>query len=115
MRWLFQRELSGSVVFFHEVTIPPGSVEGTHRHIGSEELYYVVSGQGLAYMRDGDDPSAGEYPLVKRQVYGIGERDCREVPVGPGSVLFTKSGGVHGIRNPGTEPLRFVAFLYHST
>ncbi|HWB71024.1 MAG TPA: cupin domain-containing protein [Egibacteraceae bacterium] len=115
MRWLFQRELSGSVVFFHEVTIPPGTVEGTHRHIGSEELYYVVSGAGLAYMRDGDDPSTGQYPLVKRQVYGIGERDCREVPVGPGSVLFTKSGGVHGIRNPGTEPLRFVAFLYHST
>jgi len=36
MRWLLQRELGGSVVFFHEVTIPPGTVEGTHQHIGSE-------------------------------------------------------------------------------
>ena len=33
----------------------------------------------------------------------------------PGSVIYTKSGGVHGIRNPGSEPLKFVAFLYHTT
>jgi len=115
MRWLLQRELGGSVVFFHEVTIPPGAVEGTHRHIGSEELYYVVAGDGVAYMRDGDDPSTAPYPLVKREIFGIGVRECREVPVGPGSVVFTKSGGVHGIANPGAEPLKFVAFLYHST
>jgi oxalate decarboxylase/phosphoglucose isomerase-like protein (cupin superfamily) len=28
-------------------------------------------------------------------------------------MLFTKSGGIHGIRNDGDEPLKFVAFLYH--
>jgi hypothetical protein len=40
-----------------------------------------------------------------------------ELPVAPGSMIFTKSGGMHGIRNPGssTGPLRFVAFLYHSS
>jgi len=28
-------------------------------------------------------------------------------------MIFTKSGGMHGIRNNGTAPLKFVAFLYH--
>lgn len=115
MRWLFQRELGGHVVFFHEVTLPPGAVEGTHRHIGSEELYYITAGTGIAYMKDGDDPSTATYPLVERPLFGLDPVQCRELPVQPGSVIFTKSGGVHGIRNPGTEPLRFVAFLYHTT
>src|SRR5207248_738743 len=66
MRWLFQRELGGDLVFVREVTIPPGAVEGTHRHIGSEELYYIVSGSGIAYMADGDDPTITDRPLVQR-------------------------------------------------
>ena len=115
MRWLFQRELGGDLVFFHEVTVPPGAVEGTHRHIGSEELYYIVSGTGIAYMADGDDPSTSDYPLVERPLYGLDPVQCRELPVRQGSVIYTKSGGVHGICNPGTEPLRFVAFLYQTT
>jgi mannose-6-phosphate isomerase-like protein (cupin superfamily) len=112
MRWVVQRELGSDVVFFHEVTIPPGTIEGTHRHIGSEELYYIVAGEGIAYMQDGDDPANDKYPLVTRPIYGLDPRPCREIPVKAGSVIYTKSGGVHGIRNPGTEPLRFVAFLY---
>lgn len=115
MRWLVQRQLGGDVVFFHEVTIPPGAVEGTHRHIGSEELYYVVSGTGLAYMKDGDDPNNNVYPLVTRPIFGLDPVPCRELPVKPGSVIYTKSGGCHGIRNPGTEPLKFVAFLYQTS
>lgn len=112
MRWVLQRELGSDLVFFHEVTIPPGTIEGTHRHIGSEELYYIVAGEGIAYMQDGDDPANDRYPLVTRNLYGLDPRPCRELPVKAGSVIYTKSGGVHGIRNQGTEPLRFVAFLY---
>lgn len=112
MRWVVQREMGSDLVFFHEVTIPAGTIEGTHRHIGSEELYYIVAGEGFAYMRDGDDPANDQYPLVQRSLYGLDPRPCREMPVKPGSVIYTKSGGCHGIRNPGTEPLRFVAFLY---
>lgn len=114
MRWLFQRELGGSLVFFHEVTIPPGAVEGTHQHIGTEELYYIVSGEGLAYVGEGDAAGTDSLNTVDRWIYGIGPHPCKEVPVKPGSVIFTKSGGIHGIRNPGTDPLRFVAFLYHT-
>ena len=115
MRWVLQREFGSDVVFFHEVTIPPGTIEGTHRHIGSEELYYIVAGEGIAYMQDGDDPLNDRFPLVERPIYGLDPRPCRELPVKAGSVIYTKSGGVHGIRNPGTEPLRFVAFLYQGS
>jgi mannose-6-phosphate isomerase-like protein (cupin superfamily) len=115
MRWLLQRELGGELVFFHQVTVTPGGIEGTHRHIGSEELYFVTEGEGIAYMADGDDPSTAAYPLVERRIYGLDPVTCRELPVKPGSIIYTKSGGVHGIRNPGTEPLKFVAFLYHTT
>jgi mannose-6-phosphate isomerase-like protein (cupin superfamily) len=114
MRWLVQRELGGDLVFFHEVTVPPGVVEGTHRHIGSEELYYVVSGEGLIYMGAKDDPATAQFPTVTRQIFGLEPKECKEIPVGPGSMLFTKSGGIHGIRNTSDQtPLKFVAFLYH--
>ena len=114
MKWLVQRELGSSVVFFHEVTIPPGTVEGTHRHIGTEELYFITEGKGIAYMADGDDPNNEKYPAVDREIYTLGKLKCRELPVEPGNVIYTKSGGVHGIRNNGTAPLKFVAFLYHT-
>jgi mannose-6-phosphate isomerase-like protein (cupin superfamily) len=51
-----QRELGSTNVYFHELTIPPGTVEGTHRHIGSEELYYIFEGEGIASMGDGATP-----------------------------------------------------------
>jgi oxalate decarboxylase/phosphoglucose isomerase-like protein (cupin superfamily) len=105
------------------VTIPPGKVEGNHQHIGSEELYYIIQGKGVAYLRVGDDPATDAvdpqgkpvYPTVPREVMGLGPKDFKELPVEPGSMIFTKSGGMHGIRNTGdTDDLKFVAFLYHS-
>lgn len=118
MRWVEQRELGSSIVYFHEVTIPPGTVEGTHQHIGSEELYYIFEGEGVAYMGDGDDPALSDdtkYPLRNVEIFGLPKHDVRELKVQPGSVIFTKSGGIHGIRNLNSgQPLRFVAFGYHS-
>lgn len=124
MRWLLQQEFGSTLVFFHEVTIPPGTIEGTHQHIGSEELYYIVEGEGIAYMGRGDDPTTeavdpatGEprYRTVEREIFGLGKHECKELPVRAGNVIYTKSGGIHGIRCVGEKPLRFVAFLYHST
>lgn len=118
MRWVVQRELGSSNVYFHEVTIPPGTVEGTHQHIGSEELYYIFEGEGIAYMGDGDDPrqtDSNQFPLRTVDIFGLPKHDVREVRVEPGSVIYTKSGGIHGIRNLNSDkPLRFVAFGYHS-
>jgi hypothetical protein len=56
--------------------------------------------------------------LENRAIYGYGSdtKPCRKIPVKPGSVLYTKSGGIHGISNPSTsKDLRFVAFLYHTS
>ncbi len=120
MRWVIQRELGGTIVYFHQVELPPGAVEGTHQHVGSEELYYFTEGEGVAYVGDGDDPTMeGKYDLVEPapEVYGLGPKPCRKVPVYPGITIFTKSGGIHGVRNPATntKPLKFVAFGYHSS
>jgi oxalate decarboxylase/phosphoglucose isomerase-like protein (cupin superfamily) len=46
--------------------------------------------------------------------FAFGKRAIRKLPVKCGSVIYTKSGGIHGIRNHGNVPLRFVAFGYHS-
>lgn len=115
MRWVLQRELGSSIVYFHEVTIPPGTVEGPHRHVGSEELYYIFEGEGVAWMGEGDDPANSQYPLVEVDIFGLGKKKVREIPVKPRSVIYTKSGGMHGIRNPNDKPLRFVAFGYHAS
>ena len=116
--WVVQRELGSSNVYFHEVTIPPGTVEGTHQHIGSEELYYIFEGEGIAYMGDADDPTLADpnkHPVLTVDLFGLAKHDVREVKVEPGSVIYTKSGGIHGIRNLNSDkPLRFVAFGYHS-
>jgi oxalate decarboxylase/phosphoglucose isomerase-like protein (cupin superfamily) len=117
MRWLLQQELGTALVYFHEVTIPPGCIEGTHRHIGSEELYYIFEGEGVAHMGEGDDPAVstgGTFPQEEVDVFGLGKLPVRVVPVKPGTIIYTKSGGIHGIRNHGAVPLRFVAFGYHT-
>jgi mannose-6-phosphate isomerase-like protein (cupin superfamily) len=119
MRWVLQQELGTNLVFFHEVTIPPGTVEGTHQHIGSEELYFITEGRGFAYLGANDDPAVAanaQYPTVTVPIFGLDPRPMKQVPVEPGSVIFTKSGGMHGIENSSSAgPLKFVAFLYHAT
>ena len=52
--------------------------------------------------------------MVTREISASVRARASELPVQPGSVIFTKSGGIHGIRNDGADPLRFVAFLYHT-
>lgn len=115
MKWILQREMGGNIVYFHEVNVTPGSFEGVHQHIGSEELYYIVSGEGIAYMGHDDDPAFEDtQPIVKQEIYCIGEKPVRELPVKAGKIIYTKSGGIHGIRNTSnTVPLIFVAFGYH--
>lgn len=116
MKWILQREMGGNLVYFHEVNVTPGSFEGVHQHIGSEELYYIVSGEGIAYMGHNDDPAFDDatQPVVKQEIYCLGQKPVRELHIKPGKIIYTKSGGIHGIRNTSaTEPLIFVAFGYH--
>jgi len=59
------------------------------------------------------------YPLVDPTPdnYGLGPKPCRQIPVRPGITIFTKSGGMHGVRNPKGNAglLKFVAFGYHTS
>ena len=117
MRWIVQRELGGTLVYFHQVTLAPGAFEGVHQHMGSEELYYITEGEGIAYMGDGDDPANERFPVVDQHIFGLGVKRVRQLPVKAGNVIYTKSGGIHGIRNPvgNTQALKFVAFGYSAS
>jgi mannose-6-phosphate isomerase-like protein (cupin superfamily) len=117
MRWIIQRELGGTLVYFHQVILAPGAFEGVHQHIGSEELYYITEGEGIAYMGDGDDPNNDRFPADDQHIFGLGVKTVRRLPVKAGNVIFTKSGGIHGIRNPegNARPLKFVAFGYSAS
>lgn len=53
----FRRLLDGSgfqapVDFVDYTVIPPGSVIGFHKHVGNEEMYFVVAGQPIVTVED---------------------------------------------------------------
>ena len=77
----------GSVFkYVRDVTIPAGSLIGEHRHVGDDEVFFIISGTGV--MRVDDE----------------------ECTLGPGSAVLTLSGSVHSLRNDGPTDLRiFVA------
>jgi quercetin dioxygenase-like cupin family protein len=52
-RLLTQRDFAAAVDFVDVTTVPAGSTIGIHRHDGSEELYFVLSGEPLVEI-DGD-------------------------------------------------------------
>ena len=79
-------------VFHHEkmmaeIVIPPGASIGLHDHKGEVEYYIVQSGQGLV-----NDS-------------GI------EATVRKGDCVVTGNGSAHSIKNTGTGPLVFEAFI----
>jgi len=71
---------------FARVIIRPGCSIGEHEHKGEAELFYVLSGMGMAV--DGDQ---------KREV-------------GAGDTLVT-SNGSHAIKNVGSEDLQLLAVI----
>ena len=89
VRSFFGRE-SRLGVHFHVWELPPGVTEGAHTHAADdpkddyEELYYVLSGHGVAIFTD------------------------EEVPLAPGDALLVPTDVDHGLANRGDEPLRIV-------
>ena len=67
-----------------EATIPPGGVTEPHRHLVSEEFYYVVAGCGRMRI---DDETA-------------------EIAVG--DAVLIAPGAVHTLRNTGSDELRIL-------
>jgi mannose-6-phosphate isomerase-like protein (cupin superfamily) len=79
-----RRDLLGEWEAVEWASIPPGGLSGEHRHTRTEEVYFVLDGQG-------------EF-LVNGTTY----------PAPPGSLLLTGLGAVHGLRNTGSAYLNWL-------
>jgi mannose-6-phosphate isomerase-like protein (cupin superfamily) len=70
-----------------ELTLPPGASIGYHQHTGETEYFVFLEGTGVV------------------------NDDGTEVPVKKGDVMITGNGGSHGVKNTGSAPLVFNAFI----
>ena len=67
-----------------EARVPPGASTTPHYHPRTEEIYYILSGQGRIRI----------------------EGEVRDV--GPGDAIAIPPGSIHTITNSGTEVLKFL-------
>jgi len=80
VRWLVTKDTVGSTETVFGVTIfQPGSKHELHRHPNAEEVEYIVSGRGIAYI------------------------DEDAVDLGPGEALFVPRNAYHGFENTSDE------------
>jgi len=90
IKWFVTPELSeGAGITFGEVVLQPGRGHDRHNHPESEEILYVLSGEG-------------EQMLDDRQPF----------EVKPGDTIYVPTGVFHSTRNTGWEPMRLLA-LYN--
>jgi quercetin dioxygenase-like cupin family protein len=76
VRWLVTKDTVGATKTVFGVTLfPPGAKHDIHRHPNAEEVEYLVSGSGIAYV--GDDA----------------------VELGPGEAVFVPQNEYHGFEN----------------
>ena len=76
VRWLVTRDSVGAAKTVFGVTyFPPGSKHELHRHPNVEEVEYLISGSGIAYV---DDDA---------------------VELGPGEAVFVPQNAYHGFEN----------------
>ena len=69
------------------VSLDEGTRIGLHKHSGDEELYVILSGEGLY------------------------SEDERQETVTAGDMLFLADGHSHGLQNTGKEPLVFIGIV----
>jgi quercetin dioxygenase-like cupin family protein len=76
VRWLVTKDNVGAAKTVFGVTyFPPGSKHDLHRHPNAEEVEYLISGSGIAYV---DDDA---------------------VELGPGEAVFVPQNAYHGFEN----------------
>ena len=76
VRWLVTKESVGSSKTVFGVTyFPPGAKHELHRHPNAEEVEYLVSGSGTAYVADD------------------------AIELGPGEAVFVPQNAYHGFEN----------------
>jgi oxalate decarboxylase/phosphoglucose isomerase-like protein (cupin superfamily) len=87
IKWFVTPELTeGAGITFGEVVLQPGRGHDRHNHPESEEILYVLSGEG-EQMLDDHEPFA----------------------VKPGDTIYVPTGVFHSTRNTGWEPMRLLA------
>jgi mannose-6-phosphate isomerase-like protein (cupin superfamily) len=86
VRTLIEEVPGSGFKYVRDLILHPGSSIGEHPHSGDDEIYFVISGNGIMSV------------------------DGEERAIGPGSAVLTQSGSVHGLRNSDKENLHiFVA------
>jgi oxalate decarboxylase/phosphoglucose isomerase-like protein (cupin superfamily) len=88
IKWFLTPELTdGAGITFGEVVFQPGRGHDRHNHPESEEILYVLAGEGEQMLDD---------------------REPFEVK--PGDTIYVPTGVFHSTRNSGWEPMRLLAF-----
>jgi uncharacterized cupin superfamily protein len=89
LKWLYTPEMKQAEGFtFNVVVIEPGNtVKPAHSHKNNEELIYIVSGAGEAYI------------------------DGKVCEVSAGSAVLFSKGSVHMLRNSGSEDMKVACFF----
>ena len=90
IKWLVTPETTEHAgITFGEVVLQPGQGHDRHNHPESEELLYVLSGEGEQMLDDGEP-----------------------FPVKAGDTIYVPTAVFHSTRNTGWQPLRLLA-LYN--
>jgi oxalate decarboxylase/phosphoglucose isomerase-like protein (cupin superfamily) len=90
IKWFVTPELTeGAGITFGEVVLQPGRGHDRHNHPESEEILYVLSGEG-------------EQMLDDREPFDVK----------PGDTIYVPTGVFHSTRNTAWEPMRLLA-LYN--
>ncbi len=89
-KWLVTPSITpGARLTFGEVVLLPGKGHDRHNHEGAEEVLYVLSGEGMQTVNDGEP-----------------------FPVRAGDAIYIPEGAFHSTVNTGWEPMRLIA-LYN--
>jgi oxalate decarboxylase/phosphoglucose isomerase-like protein (cupin superfamily) len=87
IKWLVTPDRTeGASMTFGEVILLPGLGHDRHNHPTSEEILYVLSGEGMQMLDDGEP-----------------------FPVKAGDTIFVPTAVFHSTKNTGWEPLRLLA------
>jgi mannose-6-phosphate isomerase-like protein (cupin superfamily) len=72
---------------YSKIIMKPGDLIGYHQHVGEQEIFYFLSGEGMV------------------------KDNQTESKIGPGDVVITPDGSFHSIENTGLKDLEFMALI----
>ncbi|MFA7173323.1 MAG: cupin domain-containing protein [Kiritimatiellia bacterium] len=86
--WFKADDFGAKVRLCCRIIIAPGASIGTHIHENEDEIYIVISGQGMI------------------------EENGEWVPITAGDAILTGDGGSHGVKNNSDAPLVIAAIIH---